>query len=84
MKTISQWTATVALLSTAYALRGGHRIAQRQLPGDRDPPSMVYVPEYNATLPIDHFNTTDTRIFNNRYFVNDTHYKPGEPVIFFD
>ena len=42
------------------------------------------VPSYNISMPIDHFNDSDTRMFNNRYFVNDTYYKPGGPVIFYD
>ncbi|KAK0609563.1 serine carboxypeptidase S28-domain-containing protein [Bombardia bombarda] len=41
-----------------------------------------YVPTYNVSLPIDHFNASDTRTFTNRYWVNDTYYKPGGPVIF--
>jgi hypothetical protein len=42
------------------------------------------VPSYNISMPVDHFNVSDTRTFNNRYFVNDTYYKPGGPVIFYD
>ena len=34
-------------------------------------------------MPLDHF-TTDKRTFKNRFFVNDTYYKPGGPVFFFD
>ncbi|OIW27854.1 hypothetical protein CONLIGDRAFT_682867 [Coniochaeta ligniaria NRRL 30616] len=47
-------------------------------------PDQIIVPSYNISLPIDHFTPSDTRTFNNRYFVNDTYYKPGGPVIFFD
>jgi hypothetical protein len=42
------------------------------------------VPSYNISMPIDHFAESDTRTYNNRYFVNDTHYKPGGPVILYD
>ncbi|KFY72390.1 hypothetical protein V499_07477 [Pseudogymnoascus sp. VKM F-103] len=35
-------------------------------------------------LPIDHFNTSDTRTFLNRFWINDTFYEPGGPVFFFD
>ncbi|KAB5583409.1 serine carboxypeptidase S28-domain-containing protein [Coniochaeta sp. 2T2.1] len=51
---------------------------------DDDEPARVYVPTYNITMPVDHFNPSDTRTFNNRFFVNDTYYKPGGPVIFYD
>jgi len=42
------------------------------------------VPSYNISMPVDHFTPSDARTFNNRFFVNDTYYKPGGPVIFFD
>jgi len=42
------------------------------------------VPAYNFSMPIDHFNSSDSRTYNNRYYVNDTYYKPGGPVFFFD
>ncbi|KUJ16066.1 uncharacterized protein LY89DRAFT_587448 [Mollisia scopiformis] len=35
-------------------------------------------------LPIDHFNQSDTRTFTNRYWMNDTYYRRGGPVFFFD
>lgn len=35
-------------------------------------------------LPIDHFNQSDIRTFSNRYWMNDTHYRNGGPVFFFD
>ncbi|OQE29479.1 hypothetical protein PENSTE_c002G01188 [Penicillium steckii] len=34
--------------------------------------------------PLDHFNESDHRTFNNRYFVNDTYYRPGGPVFLYD
>lgn len=39
---------------------------------------------YNISLPIDHFNASDNRTFNNRYWVNDTYYQEGGPVIWYD
>lgn len=36
------------------------------------------------SLPVDHFDSSNTKTYPNRYFVNDTYYKPGGPVIFFD
>jgi hypothetical protein len=35
-------------------------------------------------IPIDHFNSTDSRTFKNRYWMHDKYYKPGGPVFFFD
>lgn len=35
-------------------------------------------------MPIDHFNQSDTRTYANRFWVNETFYKPGGPVIMFD
>lgn len=34
--------------------------------------------------PLDHFNESDPRTFNNRYFVNDTYYRPDGPVFLYD
>lgn len=42
------------------------------------------VPQFNVSIPVDHFNKSDTRMYNNRYWVNDTYYQPGGPVFFFD
>ncbi|KAK1765193.1 serine carboxypeptidase S28-domain-containing protein [Phialemonium atrogriseum] len=82
MKPVLQWGVGFALLSQACAFKNGHHMLKRQLsPDDESPPD---VPGYTATIPVDHFNTTDTRTFDNRYFVNDTYYKPGGPVILYD
>lgn len=35
-------------------------------------------------MPIDHFNISDTRTFLNRYWMNDSYYKPGGPVFLYD
>jgi hypothetical protein len=37
-----------------------------------------------ATLPLDHFNSSDLRTFQNRYWMNDTHLHRNGPVFFFD
>lgn len=42
------------------------------------------VPRYNFTMPVDHFNASDTRTYSNRFWVNDTWYQPGGPVILYD
>lgn len=35
-------------------------------------------------MPLDHFSEHDTRTFLNRYWINDTYYKPGGPIFIFD
>lgn len=36
------------------------------------------------SLPIDHFNVSDSRTFLNRYWMNDTYYSKGGPIFFYD
>jgi hypothetical protein len=38
----------------------------------------------NITLPLDHFNTSETRRFINRYWMNDTYYHAGGPIFLYD
>jgi hypothetical protein len=38
----------------------------------------------SISLPLDHFNKSDTRTFLNRYWVNDTYYLPGGPIFMYD
>lgn len=45
--------------------------------GSDYPPSWI-------TIPVDHFNESDTTTFQNRYWVNSTFYQPGGPVFWFD
>jgi hypothetical protein len=35
-------------------------------------------------VPLDHFNPLDNRTFLNRYWMNDTYYKPGGPIFMYD
>lgn len=41
------------------------------------PPSWI-------TYPVDHFNESDTRTFQGRYWYNATFYEPGGPVFWWD
>ncbi|KAL9109972.1 MAG: hypothetical protein Q9227_005495 [Pyrenula ochraceoflavens] len=41
-------------------------------------------PAHTISIPIDHFNASDKRTFKNRYWYNNTYYKPGGPVFYFD
>lgn len=45
--------------------------------GSDYPPSWI-------TIPVDHFNDSDSRTFQNRYWFNSTFYEPGGPVFWFD
>ena len=38
------------------------------------------VPAQNFVQKVDHFDATSQATFNQRFFVNDTFYKPGGPV----
>ena len=49
-----------------------------------DAPETYPMPGYTMDLPVDHFNSSDHRLFQNRFWVNDEYYKPGGPVIVFD
>ncbi|KAI5272046.1 hypothetical protein E4T47_04647 [Aureobasidium subglaciale] len=41
-------------------------------------------PPLGIQIPVDHFNTSDSRTYNNRYWINVTHYKRSGPVFFYD
>ena len=36
--------------------------------------------EHYFNQPVDHFNESDYRTFNQRYYVNDKHFKPNGPI----
>ncbi|THY23412.1 hypothetical protein D6D01_05978 [Aureobasidium pullulans] len=44
----------------------------------------VTYPALTLEIPVDHFNGSDKRTYNNRYWINDEHYKAGGPVFYFD
>ncbi|KAI5460140.1 peptidase S28, partial [Mariannaea sp. PMI_226] len=39
---------------------------------------------YKFPMLVDHFDASNKKTYSNRYFVNDTYYQPGGPVILFD
>ncbi|KAL9108691.1 MAG: hypothetical protein Q9187_008264 [Circinaria calcarea] len=41
-------------------------------------------PAYNISIPIDHYNTFDTRTYSNRNRINTTYYNSRGPVFYFD
>lgn len=64
----------------------GSNINNRLL-GDRStilPRAFPVVPNYNISIPVDHFDSFNDDTYPNRFFVNDTYYKTGGPVILLD
>ncbi|TKA74399.1 hypothetical protein B0A55_04528 [Friedmanniomyces simplex] len=41
-------------------------------------------PAYRIDIPVDHYNASDNRTYENRYWVNPKYYKTGGPVFYFD
>ena len=41
-------------------------------------------PAYTISISIDHYNASDERTYENRYWINNTYYKSGGPVFYFD
>lgn len=41
-------------------------------------------PAFRIDIPIDHYNTSDNRTYQNRYWLNSQYYHPGGPVFYFD
>ncbi|TKA73207.1 hypothetical protein B0A49_04241 [Cryomyces minteri] len=41
-------------------------------------------PAHTISIPIDHYNASDTRKYQNRYWINDEYYRRGGPVFYFD
>ncbi|KAL5423281.1 hypothetical protein PMIN04_004064 [Paraphaeosphaeria minitans] len=86
----------VALSLLVTAVRGAVGGAQRFISADREGTLRAVsgalaasYPAYNLTIPIDHFKNSSRYephsdgTFNNRYWFDASHYKPGGPVILF-
>ncbi|KAK5720059.1 hypothetical protein LTR15_007332 [Elasticomyces elasticus] len=41
-------------------------------------------PAYRIEIPVDHYNVTDERKYENRYWINAEYYRSGGPVFYFD
>lgn len=50
------------------------------MPAEKPGTSSGLVPSLSISMPIDHFNASDDRIFQNRYWLNDAFHEPGGPV----
>lgn len=44
----------------------------------------AYLNEQTIRLPVDHFNSSNTDTYSNRFWLDLTHYKPGGPVVVFN
>lgn len=76
MQGIANFVFKLALLAAAIGVDASPLARKSALPGaDR--------PHY-FRMPIDHFNASDHRTFNNRYYVNATYYRAGGPVFLYD
>ncbi|KAH7141293.1 serine carboxypeptidase S28-domain-containing protein [Dactylonectria estremocensis] len=82
---LSTWASTLFLAQTALGVnvdwRKKLKNVKRQSSSGESYPD---VPTYNFTMPVDHFDQGNDATYDNRFFVNDTYYKAGGPVILFD
>ncbi|KAH7146111.1 serine carboxypeptidase S28-domain-containing protein [Dactylonectria macrodidyma] len=79
---LSAWTSTLLLAQTTLGVNvNWRRLRKRQSDSAEGYPD---VPTYAFTIPVDHFDLSDDRTYENRLFVNDTYYKTGGPVILYD
>ncbi|KAH7152843.1 serine carboxypeptidase S28-domain-containing protein [Dactylonectria macrodidyma] len=82
---LSTWAPTLLLAQTALGVNVDWRKKLKNLKRQSSSlESYPDVPTYNFTIPVDHFDQSNDATYKNRYFVNDTYYKPGGPVILFD
>lgn len=79
----STLTYLLSSISVAQAFHHGHR-----LPGYLNKREISInasdYPAFRIDIPIDHYNTSDTRTYQNRYWVNSEYYAPGGPIFYFD
>eukprot|EP00095_Tigriopus_kingsejongensis_P004313 maker-scaffold562_size136394-snap-gene-0.8 protein:Tk04313 transcript:maker-scaffold562_size136394-snap-gene-0.8-mRNA-1 annotation:"hypothetical protein BRAFLDRAFT_284130" len=52
----------------------------QELQAPTNPEAKPVPPEQWFTQDLDHFHPTDDRVWQQRYFVNDTFYRPGGPI----
>jgi hypothetical protein len=79
---LSAWASTLLLANTVLGVNVNWRhLKKRESDSSENLPE---VPHYNFTIPVDHFDTSNKDTYDNRFFVNDTYYKTGGPVILFD
>ncbi|XP_062275262.1 thymus-specific serine protease [Scomber scombrus] len=72
--------ATICFLLTLFVLGEGHFKGCRKFTGVQDTRHEDVFKEQWFTQKLDHFDGADSRVWKQRYFVNDAFYKPGGPV----
>jgi hypothetical protein len=85
MKSILNVAFGLLTTQNAFAMRDSRlSLTRRNIFTTPNQVNLPSVPGYNCTMPVDHFNDSNTDTYLNPYFVNDTYYHPGGPVILFD
>ncbi|XP_053176096.1 thymus-specific serine protease [Scomber japonicus] len=72
--------ATICFLLTLFVLGEGHFKGCRKFTGVQDTRNEDAFKELWFTQKLNHFDGADSRVWKQRYFVNDAFYKPGGPV----
>eukprot|EP00064_Thunnus_orientalis_P009089 superscaffoldBa00001134_g9112 len=72
--------ATICFLFTLFVLGEGQYKGFRKFSGVQDTRKRDVFEELWFTQKLDHFNGADSRVWKQRYFVNEAFYKPGGPV----
>ncbi|KAH6867468.1 serine carboxypeptidase S28-domain-containing protein [Thelonectria olida] len=80
---LSTWASPLLLANTVLGVNVNWRHLNKRASESSDE-TLPEVPSYNFTIPVDHFDTSNKDTYDNRFFVNDTYYKSGGPVILFD
>ncbi|KAF7557063.1 hypothetical protein G7Z17_g976 [Cylindrodendrum hubeiense] len=81
---LSAWGATLLLAQTVVGVKNLNWRNFKKRQSDDSSETYPDVPTYNFTIPVDHFDTSNKDTYDNRFFVNDTYYKTGGPVILYD
>ncbi|KAK2603587.1 hypothetical protein QQS21_004267 [Conoideocrella luteorostrata] len=77
--------ATVSALGcTALSSKTSQHLVLRRVLRTKENGANDDLASYNFTMPVDHFDPSNKDTYPNRYFVNDTYYKSGGPVIIHD
>lgn len=75
-------TFSLAVLICQYCvLIKGHIHFQKPL---QEQGRQIHFEAATIEIPVDHFNAEDNRTYLNRFWTNDTFYRPGGPVFFYD
>ena len=73
-----------SIVSTVSAVRVPHLPLNGALTKREASINASDYPALTISIPVDHYNSSDNRTYENRYWINDTYYRPGGPVFYFD